>query len=255
MGRVGLELRGTAAVITLQGEDGGHRLSAAMAREIELTLQAAQVKDGVRAVILQGAGDHFSVGADLKERASLPPEEWVRHHRPFEDLALALQEVPQPTIAAVSGWALGGGAELALGCDIVVAAPDARFGQPEAVRGLIPGMGGPQFLQRRLPQGLAAYLLYTGATMAAEEALQAGLVTFLAPDPLTRALAIADEIAKASPVAVGALCRLLRRSPGEFRAAYAQELDAWREAVASGDAIEGARAFMEKRAPNYRDLG
>jgi enoyl-CoA hydratase/carnithine racemase len=249
VGLVELQRRGAAAVLTMRAGHG-NRLSTALARDLLAALREAAVWPGVRALVLAG-GDSFCVGADLKERATLPKEGWPEHHVVFEELALALQDFYQPTIAAVRGWALGGGSELALGCDIVVAAPDARFGQPEALRGLVPGMGGPQLLARRLPHGMAAYLLYTGQVIDAESALRIGLVTFLDKDPVTRALGIAAEIAQASPVAVQALRRLLQRSPQAFSAALEQEVAAWREAVAAGDAVEGAQAFAEKRPPAW----
>jgi len=246
MGLVEVGRRGMAGVVTLRGEDAGNRISSAMARDILEALGQVQALPQVQAVVLQG-GENFCVGADLKERAGLAPEEWPEHHAVFERLAEALQDVPQPTIAAVRGWALGGGAELAFGCDIVVAAPGARFGQPEALRGLVPGMGGPQFLRRRLPHGMAAYLLYTGAALDAVTAERLGLVTFIDDDPDARALAIAEEIAKASPAAVRSLRRLLQTAPAGFATSYRAELKAWRSAVASGDAVEGAKAFAEKR--------
>lgn len=253
MGLAEVEFRDTAAIVTMRGEEPGHRLSSAMAEEVRAAIERAGAEPHVRALILQGAGVHFSVGADLKERAALPAKRWKEHHEIFERLAATLQAIPQPTIAAVRGWALGGGAELALGCDIVVASSDARIGQPEALRGLVPGMGGPQFLQRRLPHGLAAYMLYTGAPIRAAEALALGLVTFVDEDPLARALAIAAEIAKAAPGAVRALRRLLQREPANFADAYAEELAAWRQAVESGDAAEGAQAFIGKRPAVFRD--
>ena len=252
MGLVEIGSHGQATLLTFHGGDAGNRLSSALACDILFALRQVTGNTSTRAVVLQG-GENFSVGADLKERAALSQEEWFGHHAVFEDLAQALQDLPQPTIAAVRGWALGGGAEIALACDIVVASRDARFGQPEALRGLVPGMGGPQLLQRRLPAGLAAYLLYTGKPLDAAKALRHGLVTFVDDAPLERALAIADDIAQASPAAVRALRRLLRRPSAPFREAYRDELEAWRSAVASGDAVEGARAFRDKRSPVFSD--
>ena len=252
MGLVEVGRRGPAGIVTLSGEDSGNRLSSAMARDIVRALREVQGLPRVRAVVLQG-GVNFCVGADLKERVELAPEDWPEHHAAFERLAEALQDVPQPTIAAVRGWALGGGAELALGCDIVVAAPGARFGQPEALRGLVPGMGAPQFMQRRLPHGMAAYLLYTGAPVDAVTAERLGLVTFIDQDPEAQALVIAEEIAKASPTAVRSLRRLLKTPPAGFAASYRAEIEAWRLAVASGDALEGAKAFAEKRPAAFAE--
>jgi len=238
--------------LTIQSDDPGNRLSASLAAELLDALRAVGGQAQVRAIVLSG-GQNFCVGADLKERAALPVERWIEHHAVYEELALALHDVPQPTIAAVRGWALGGGAELALGCDIVVASSDARFGLPEALRGLVPGMGGPQLLRARLPRGLAAYLLLSGQPLAAPRARDLGLIDFVEQDPLAGALRVADEIAQASPTAARALRRLLQRPVEGYREAYAAELAAWREALAAGDAVEGAQAFAEKRPARFHD--
>lgn len=241
------------ALVTFSRPKSRNALSQALVQEVDQQLQALAARRDTRVVVLTGGPDVFSVGADLKERASLAPEEWELHHAAFERLTRRLQEMPQPTIAAVQGWALGGGSEIALGCDIVVASPQARFGQPEAKRGLVPGMGGPQLLQRRVPFGMAAYLLYTGAVVDAARAERMGIVTFVDPDPLERAMAIGREIAAASPVAVRQLRGLLRGESARFEERYREELQAWRQAVASGHALEGARAFAEGRAPEFSD--
>ncbi len=253
MGVVTCDVRGSVALVEFSRLEQRNALSKALVEELLVTLAGLAGRSDVRAVVLTGGGENFSVGADLKERASLPASRWVEHHGPYEALTGALQAMPQPTIAAVRGFALGGGCELALGCDIVVAGEDARFGQPEAKRGLIPGMGGPQLLLRRVSYGAAAYLLFSGAILDAQQALQWGIATVLAQDPRQRALEIAGEFASASPIAVRGLRRLLRGSQEAFTARYAAELDAWREAVASGDPIEGALAFVQRRTPVFPD--
>ena len=247
--QVAVDQVGDAAVVRF--EPPGQRLSAEAAGELASALRGAAGGSGVRAIVLAG-GQNFCVGADLRQRAELPEGRWAAHHAPFEELTRALHEVRQPTIAAVRGWALGGGAEMALGCDIVVAAPTARFGLPEALRGVVPGMGGPHLLQRRTTHGFAAYLLYTGADVDARTALEHGLVTFLDEDPEASALGIAQAVGRAAPTAVAALRDLLRLPAGDFAAAYPAELAAWRRSVACGDALEGARAFVGRRAPVFR---
>lgn len=250
---VEMRREGAVAIVTMDRPERRNALSEAMAGELGDTLDAAGRMGSVRAVVIAGSRGVFSVGADLKERADLPAGRWEEHHRAFERLARTLWALPQPAIAAVDGWALGGGSEIALGCDIVVASPRALFGQPEVKRGLIPGMGGSGLLSHRLPAGMAAYLLFSGAALGAEEAWRLGLVTFLDADPRARALAIARDIAEASPVAVRAVKRVMRLTRPPLEEAYRLELRAWRDVLASGHPLEGARAFVERRRPVFPD--
>ncbi|MCL4318582.1 MAG: enoyl-CoA hydratase/isomerase family protein [Firmicutes bacterium] len=206
-------------------------------------------------VVINGNERSFSTGADLKERATLSESQWHDQHYMIEELFFGIRHLPQPLLAAVSGWALAGGAELALSCDVIIADHSARFGQPEVKRGLMPGAGGTQLMLRRLPRGLASYLLFSGQTITAQEAHSYGLVTFLVEsDPVQKANEIAHEIIAASPTAVQAAKRAMRLGVDQPLDVSCQiELECWYRTILSGENQEGARAFREGRAPVFRN--
>ncbi len=158
-----------------------------------------------------------------------------------------LETMPKPTIAAINGFALGGGCELALACDLRYASSRAKLGQPEINLGIVPGWGGTQRLARICGLGVAKDLIFTGRTIGAEEALRIGLVGEVVDPVLDRALETARELASKSPVALGLAKRLVNMSPGALDA----EADEFGELFASEDAKEGLTAFAEKRAPRF----
>lgn len=212
---------------------------------------------GVRAVVLTGAGERaFVSGADLREfSAALGNMAWIEDHTSRTRRTLAAWEcLPQPVIAAVTGSAVGGGLEVALVCDLIVADTRARFGQPEVRLGLIPGAGGTQRLPRRVGVGRAKELLLLGETIDAEEALRAGLVNRIALAGQARAAALhlAAELASLPAVAVRAIKRSVD-GPGreELLRGLQIERELFMQAFASHDASEGVHAFLEKRPPSY----
>jgi enoyl-CoA hydratase len=163
------------------------------------------------------------------------------------EAALLLEEMPKPTIAAINGFALGGGCELALGCDLRYASSNARLGQPEIDLGIVPGWGGTQRLARVCGLGVAKELVLTGRQVDAEEALRIGLVSAVADPVLEHALEVAGRLAAKSPVALRVAKRLLNLSPG----ALEREAEEFGDLFASEDAKEGLSAFAEKRAPRF----
>src|SRR5690348_2886529 len=164
------------------------------------------------------------------------------------EAARLLEEMPKPTIAAINGFALGGGCELALGCDLRYASSNARIGQPEIDLGIVPGWGGTQRLARVCGLGVAKELILTGRPVDAEEALRIGLVNAIADPVLGHALEVAEKLAAKSPVALSVAKRLLNLSlPG----ALELEADEFGDLFASEDAKEGLAAFAEKRAPRF----
>ena len=163
------------------------------------------------------------------------------------EVTLLLEVMPKPTIAAINGFALGGGCELALGCDIRYASSKARLGQPEIDLGIVPGWGGTQRLARVCGLGVAKELILTGRMIDAEEALRIGLVNAIADPVLDHALGVARKLAEKSPVALRVAKRLLNLSPG----ALEREAEEFGELFASEDAKEGLAAFAEKRAPKF----
>jgi enoyl-CoA hydratase/carnithine racemase len=207
----------------------------------------------VRAIVLSAAGDRaFCVGADLKERNRLSDAGLLAQREVFRAAFGGLLALPQPVVAAVHGYALGGGCELALSCDLIVADETAVFGLPEATVGLVPGGGGTQLAQRRLGPGRAADLIFTGRRVPADEAERIGLADRLVPDGRAgqQALELAQQIAANSPVAVRAAKQAIRHGEGiGLAAALDVEDAAWRVAAMSGDRREGIAAFNEKRAP------
>ena len=210
---------------------------------------------GVRAVVLSAEGERaFCTGADLKERAAMSDAQILAQRPAFRAAFGALLALPQPAIAAVHGFALGGGCELALSCDVIVADDTAVLGLPEVSVGLVPGCGGTQLLARRVGPGRAAELIFSGRRITATEAAAIGLADRLVPAGSARSAAfeLAGQIAANSPVAVRAAKRALRNGAGlGLAAALDVEDAAWRTAAGSADRREGIAAFAEKRRPAW----
>src|SRR5437660_6360927 len=200
-----LERRGAIALLTLNRP---HRLNAMNTRmgvrRGERVDEVAE-ETAVRVVVLTGAGDRaFCAGGDLKERQGMTPEQWTRQHRIFERAHHKLRNLRKPVFAAVNGVAVGGGCEMAMSTDFLIAAEHARFGQPEVTRGIMPGAGGTQLLPRYLPRGLAFQLLMTGELISAADAHRWGLVNRVCPpgELMGVAMELAERIAANSPAAV-----------------------------------------------------
>jgi len=209
---------------------------------------------GIRAVVLSAAGRAFCVGADLKERAAMSDADFMAQRPVFRAAFGGVLALPQPVIAAVHGYALGGGCELALSCDLIVADETAEFGLPETTVGLVPGGGGTQLALRRLGPGRAADLVLTGRRIGAAEAERIGLADRLVPAGAAgqHAYELAERIAGNSPVSVQNAKRALRQGAGVPLAAGLEiEDSAWRAAAFSADRKEGIAAFVEKRKPQW----
>ena len=209
----------------------------------------------VLAVVLTAAGERaFCAGADLKERAAMSDAQIMAQRPVFRAAFGALLALPQPVIAAVHGFALGGGCELALSCDVIVADETAVFGLPETTVGLVPGCGGTQLLARRIGPGRAADMIFSGRHVAAADAAATGLADRLVPAGAARAAALelAARIAANSPVAVRAAKGALRDGASlSLAAALDIEDAAWRTAAGSADRREGIAAFAAKRRPAW----
>jgi enoyl-CoA hydratase/carnithine racemase len=206
-------------------------------------------------VVLTSATERaFCVGADLKERAAMSDSQIMAQRPVFRAAFGALLALPQPAIAAVRGFALGGGCELALSCDVIVADRTAVLGLPETTVGLVPGCGGTQLAARRIGPGRAAEMIFTGRKIEAAEAAAIGLVDLLTSAGGAReyALDLANRIAANSPVAVRAAKQAMRNGAGlNLPAALDVEDAAWRTAAGSADRREGIAAFAEKRKPTW----
>ena len=226
-----------------------------LAMELTATSQSLSEDADVWAVILQGNGERaFSAGADLKARRDFTPEDWAHQRALLRKMFTALRGIPQPMIAAVHGYALGGGTELAMLADFVVASEDAIFGLTEVSLGIIPGGGGTQNLPRMIGRNQAKELIFTARRIKAAEAHRLGLVNHVVSREalLPKATEIAHEIMKNSPFAVRqAKWAIDHGADQEFEDALEREHEAYMRAIGSEDRREGIAAFNEKRPPRF----
>jgi enoyl-CoA hydratase/carnithine racemase len=244
------------AELVLDRPQALNALSTALATELAEACAAVADDASVRAVVLASSSPRaFCVGADLKERAGFSTADLLAQRPIFRSCFSSVLNLPVPVVAAVHGPALGGGFELALSCDVVVADATALVGLPEVGVGLVPGGGGTQLVRRRVGWGRAADLLFTARRVAADEALSLGLVDRVVPAGEDRAAAIAwaTEVAGNSPLAVRAAKRALRAGLDlPLDDALDAEDAAWRAAAQSTDRVEGITAFVEKRLPRWQ---
>jgi enoyl-CoA hydratase/carnithine racemase len=251
------ELRheGGVAEIVLDRPEAMNAISSELAHELIRACLGLAAAPEVRAVVLSAAGERaFCAGADLKERNAMTDADLLRQRQLFRAAFGSVLALPQPAVAAVHGFALGGGCELALSCDLIVADATAVFGLPEVTVGLVPGGGGTQLALRRLGPGRAADLVLTGRRVGVDEAERLGLVDRRVPAGADAEAAreLARQIAANSPVAVRAAKRALRHGWGiGLEAGLDIEDAAWRTAALSADRREGIAAFAEKRKPAW----
>jgi len=251
------EVDGPSAVITISRERALNALNHHTLNELVAALHAASTDPTVRGIILIGAGDRaFVAGADIAEMQELGVQEAHALSSLGQSVGELIERLHKPVIAAVHGFALGGGCELALACDFIYATPKSRFGQPEVNLGVMCGFGGTQRLPRRIPPGRAMELVLTGETIDAEEALRLGLVNKILPDRATlldEAKATVGKIAQKGPLAVAASRRAVRRTD-DMSLTQGNELE--RELFASlfstDDQKEGMQAFLAKRPPVFQ---
>jgi enoyl-CoA hydratase len=248
---------GRVAVVTLNRPHADNAITTELAARLIEILETIAARASVRVAILTGAGDRaFSVGGDLRQRKAMTKEQWLRQRQVFDRVLYTLRQLRRPVIAAVHGMAYGGGCEIAISADFIIASDDARFGQPEAIVGLSAGGGSPIFLPRVLPPGKAMQMLMTGDPITAQEAHRLGMVTELHPraDLMPAVLRIADAIASNSPTAVQAVKQAVRMSQGEpIEQAAAIMMEAHWRSVVHPDRVEGIRAFNEDREPTFDD--
>jgi enoyl-CoA hydratase len=251
-----VERDGATALVTLNRPKVLNALNVLMIRELREAFASLEADAGIRAIVLTGAGERaFAAGADIGELSALPnPVRAVDLVHNGQGLTLELERMRTPTIAAVNGFALGGGCELAMACDIRIASEKARFGQPEVTLGLLPGYGGTQRTARLLGRGMAMYLCLSGEMIDAAEALRAGLVErVVAPDALlTEATRLAGVIASRAPLAIAATKRAIDDG-ASLPLAAALEIEAlhFGTLVGTDDFREGTKAFLEKRPANF----
>ncbi|MGI8773691.1 MAG: enoyl-CoA hydratase/isomerase family protein [Actinomycetota bacterium] len=245
------------ALVKLNRPEAMNSISGAMADELAEVFRSLAHDSDVWAVVLAAAGEKaFCAGADLKERAGFSLEDFYANRAQIRGLFEALRQVPQPVVAAVFGFALGGGFELALSCDLIVADRDTKLGLPEARVGLLPAGGGTQLLTRKLGTSRAKDLIFRGKRIDATHAQEMGLVTEVSEfgGATEAALEIARDICRSSPVAVRAAKRSIDAALGlPIDEGIEVENDAWKKVIASEDRTEGVAAFNEKRSPRWNN--
>jgi enoyl-CoA hydratase len=242
------------AVLTVDRQDALNALDVETLTDLRDRLRELAADDGVRVVILTAAGEKaFVAGADIKYMSGLDVDEAKAWGALGHETGRLLETMAKPTIAALNGFALGGGCELALACDIRYAASGAKLGQPEVNLGIIPGWGGTQRLARVCGLGIAKELIFTGRIVGAEEALRIGLVNGVHDPVLDKALETAALLASKSPIALRVMKELANRALGGDHAANLEaEGETFGELFSSDDAKEGMAAFVEKREPVFR---
>jgi len=242
------------AIVTIDRQEALNALNDEVLVELSVAFEMAEADLGVRALILTGAGRAFAAGADIAGLQRLGDAFAGREFSlAGQDLTNTLAALPIPTIAAVNGFALGGGLELALAADLRVASPKAKLGLPEVGLGLIPGYGGTQRLARLIGQGRALDLIFTGRHVGAEEALAMGLVNRVAEDALQAAKEVGRQAVKNAPIALGlAKEAVVRGLDVTLNQGLEIEADLFGLAATTEDMQEGTSAFLEKREADFK---
>jgi enoyl-CoA hydratase len=243
------------AVITINRPDKLNALNALVLQELNEAFRQARSDGAVQGVVLTGAGaKSFVAGADIQQFPALDALEGHRFALRGQAIFNRIEEMPKPVVAAVNGYALGGGCELALACHLRIASENACFGQPEVNLGLLPGYGGTQRLPRLVGRGIAIELILTGERISAQRAYEVGLVNRVVPldDLLKTARALIAAIATKAPLAIGLALEALRASDLPLREGLRHEAALFGQACATDDFKEGVAAFLERRQAVFK---
>ncbi len=250
-----VENRGYACIITLNRPTKLNSLNKDLLAELHLAVHHAQTDDSIAGIIITGSGEKaFAAGADIAEFASYTEEQGAALSRSGHTIFHNIENSNKPVIAAVNGFALGGGCELAMSCHIRIASDNARFGQPEVNLGLVPGYGGTQRLIQLIGKGKALELLFTGDVIKADEAHRLGLVNHVCAlsDLLEISLKLIDKIASKSPDAIGRVIKCVNDYYHFDKNGSETEIRMFGECFGTADFKEGTEAFINKRTPNFR---
>lgn len=248
---------GPIAILSFNRPEAMNALSTQTARDLIAALGELELDDEVFAAVLTAEGDKaFCVGADLKERKTMTKDEMKKQRALFVKAFAAAAEFPKPLVAAVNGFALGGGTEFALCCDFIIASEKAAFGLPEVGLAIIPGGGGTQLLPRVIGRNKAKELIFTGRRISAREACQLGLANHVVPHEqlMEKTMEILREITRNGPIALQQAKRSINLGVElELKTALALEAECYNACLYTEDRDEGLRAFNEKRKPVYKN--
>lgn len=253
---VSLEQIGGIATVTVNRPKALNAINSSVLQDLDTIFEHLSKDEALRCVILTGAGEKsFVAGADISEMADMSPEAAETFSAQGHQIFEKIEHLQVPVLAAVNGFCLGGGCELALACDIIYASDRAKFGQPEVKLGLIPGFGGAVRLPRKVGLAAATEWILTGDIYGAQEALQIGLVKTIVEGPklLDHVRKIAETIASRAPVAVRRAKKVMVEGLQSTQAAAAKlEQESFGVLFATEDMREGTQAFLEKRAPQFK---
>ena len=250
------EVKGNLGYLTINRPKALNALNTEVLSELADALKEIEDDDAVKAVIVTGEGKAFVAGADIAQMSKLNAVEGRAMMQAGHKVMNTIDQMPKPFIEAVNGFALGGGCELAMACDIRIASSKAKFGQPEVGLGIIPGFCGTQRLSRLVGKGMAKYLIYYAEMINAEEAFRIGLVEkVVEPDALMEAAEkLANTIASKAPIAVAqAKIAINNGFDMDLKSASQLEVEATTVCFGSEDQKEGMAAFLEKRAPEWKN--
>jgi enoyl-CoA hydratase len=247
------ERRGPVAVLALNRPSRKNALNLLLKRRLVDVIVALEADQTVTVIVLTGSNGIFAAGSDIAEMENMSPSDHV--HGRTDEVFHVIRNAKKPVIAAVEGYALGGGCELALACDMIIAADDAQFGQPEILVGIMPGAGGTQRLLRAAGPYKTLLWTLTGQKISAHQAYASNVISALVPpgDALTHSVQIGTAIANMPPLAVQSIREVIRLGvDAPLDAALALERRYFERLFDTSDQKEGMRAFLEKRAPNYQ---
>lgn len=256
MNFIKVDISNYIATITINRPEALNAMNKIVVAELKNAMEECENNDDVGVIVITGAGDKaFIAGADIKSMQRMSGREALEFSREGQEMTMVIENSPKPVIAAINGFALGGGCEIALACDMRIASENAKFSQPEVALGIIPGWGGTQRLPRLIGKGRAIEMIAGGEMIDAKEALRIGLVNHVVSqqDLMGNTYSLAKSILKNGPTAVGAALKCIHVGyDKDLENGLDIELNAFAELFETNEQREGTTAFVEKRKPNFR---
>ena len=256
MNYIKVDINDYVATVIINRPEALNAMNKDLVAELQQAVEECVENGDVGVIVITGSGDKaFVAGADIKSMQKMTGRESLEFSREGQEMTMVIENSPKPVIAAINGFALGGGCEIALACDMRIASENAKFSQPEVVLGIIPGWGGTQRLSRLIGKGRAIEMITTGEMIDAKEALRIGLVNHVVPlsELMEKVNSLTKSIMKNGPAAVGAALKCIHKGFDEpLENGLDIELNVFAELFETDEQREGTTAFVEKRQPNFR---
>ena len=256
MNYIKVDINDYVATVIINRPEALNAMNKDLVAELQQAVEECVENGDVGVIVITGSGDKaFVAGADIKSMQKMTGRESLEFSREGQEMTMVIENSPKPVIAAINGFALGGGCEIALACDMRIASENAKFSQPEVVLGIIPGWGGTQRLTRLIGKGRAIEMITTGEMIDAKEALRIGLVNHVVPlsELMEKVNSLTKSIMKNGPAAVGAALKCIHKGFDEpLENGLDIELNVFAELFETDEQREGTTAFVEKRQPNFR---